>query len=332
MSREEANRIVQAAQQMLRARKAVKIALPTAAALGAGAAIAVGSTTGGGGVITGCYAGTTGAGVGRPLDGPTVKEYTEPPGALRVIDPSLPKTDTTTVGAAPEPEPARQCEPGETTITWDQTGPQGPQGERGPQGPAGGQGANGANGANGAPLIGETAFGMQNDAGEIFLKLDGVPGESAIKGESTVKLGGSPAGDAGDIKIDSFSLGAAAQTNIGSQSSGAGAGKATFQTFTITKQIDSASPKLFQAAATGETFKEGTLYFTHKLKGAQQNFLEIKLSDLQIKSIQDGASSGGAPEEEVTFDFLKIEETFLPNGNKSPGATVGWNVIENKAF
>jgi hypothetical protein len=43
--------------------------------------------------------------------------------------------------------------------------------------------------------------------------------------------------------------------NIGSQSSGAGAGKITFNPFSITGQIDIASPLLFQDVCTGEPIK-----------------------------------------------------------------------------
>ncbi len=90
MSAEEASRIAQAVQRMRNSKRALQIALPTAAALGAGAAVAVGSI-GGGGTITGCYASpnpsTNGNGV-RPTPNVTINNATEPPGALRVIDPS----------------------------------------------------------------------------------------------------------------------------------------------------------------------------------------------------------------------------------------------------
>lgn len=327
MSREEANQIVREAQRLRRSKRVLKIALPTAAALDAGAAIAVGSIPGGNGVITGCYAASTGAYVG--VDG----EYHQAPGALRVIDPSLAKTGTT-VGGPPIAEPARECSPEETQITWNQSGPTGPTGLTGATGPTGQQGGQGSSGQDGAPgssLIGETTFGMHNEAGSIFLKIDGLSGETAIKGESTIKGEAIPKSDAGYLKIDSFSLGAHGTSNIGSQSSGAGAGKATFETFTITKQIDSASPTLFQAAATGKHFPDATLFFTHKAKGGQQqNYLEIKLFNLGIATIQDGASSSGAPEEQVTFNFLKIEETYLQN--KGAPVTVGWDLATNKAL
>lgn len=295
---------------MLRARKAIKIALPTAAALGAGAAIAVGSIPGSDKTITGCYAGTTGATVGQDL------EYREPPGALRVIDPSLTNPNPAGGPNSP-PDPARECQGGETQITWNQTGPQGPTGPTGPTGSQGLAGGQGASGAPGTPLIGGTSFGLTNDAGLTFLKLDGIKGESLEKGH------------VGDLKLDSFSLGA--QGAIGSATGGAGAGKVSVQTFTITKPVDKTSPLLLQDAITGSHIKEAVLEFTHKLKGSEQDYLKLKIDDLLITSVQDGTSSSGEPQEQVTFDFLKIKSIFLPQGHKGAGETVGWNVVANKA-
>ena len=56
MSQDEAGRIARATERLRRTRGGVmKVALPTAAALGAGAAVALGSIPGGGGTFTGCY-------------------------------------------------------------------------------------------------------------------------------------------------------------------------------------------------------------------------------------------------------------------------------------
>ncbi|MGH2831528.1 MAG: hypothetical protein ACRDK2_02030, partial [Solirubrobacteraceae bacterium] len=134
MSREEANQIVQEAQRLRRTRRALKLALPTAAALGAGAAIAVGAIPGSDGTITGCYASPNPAtnSDGFP-NNVTINGVTEPPGALRVIDPSLPKT-VGPPGRQDIPNPAAQCNTEETQITWNQKGPAGPQGATGAAG------------------------------------------------------------------------------------------------------------------------------------------------------------------------------------------------------
>jgi type VI secretion system secreted protein Hcp len=308
MSAEEASRIARAVQRVRNSKRALQVALPTAAALGAGAAIAAGAVPGSDGTITGCYAGPNGATIVYPFsDG--INTVTDPPGALRVIDPSLPHTFTLPTGGQ-LPNPAAVCngKEEETQITWNQKGPQGPPG---PQGPAGAQGTAGESG-----LPGETNFGFDNASGNMFLKLDGIKGEST---DSKHK---------GDIEIESFQWGVG--RGIGSATGGAGAGKTSFQTFKITKTLDKSSPLLLGAATSGKHIKEADLLFAHKAGGKQTDYLEIKLENVLISSVQDGGSAKGAPQENVTFSFQKAEEIYLGANGKSQGK-VNINFAANKA-
>jgi type VI secretion system secreted protein Hcp len=302
MSADEASRIAQAVQRMKRSKRALQIALPTAAALGAGAAVAVGSIPGSDGTITGCYAATTGA---------VLEDRSQPPGELRVIDPSLPGTVTDPLSGQVTPNLAATCDPKqEKKITWNQSGPQGPTGPQGPAGSAGGQGPAGGQGAPGSPLIGGTTFGISG-GGNTFLKLDG------IKGESTDKI------HKGEIEIDGFAL--SAQGTIQASGGGGGAGK-TIQSFSITKTLDKASPLLFQAAATGKHIKDAVLSFTRKAGGKQQTYLKFEFEGILISSVQDGgASNKVAPTEQVSFAFQKCKATFYDSKGKS-GPAVSVNV------
>lgn len=318
MSAEEASRIAQAVQRMKRSKRVLQIALPTAAALGAGAAIAAGAIPGSDGTITACYASKTEDGVPQDI---TINDGREAPGTLRVIDPSLPHT-LTQPGAGPTPNLAAVCLPEEETqITWNQKGPAGPPGEPGKEGKAGGsgpsgnQGAPGGQGAPGTPLIGGTTFGVSG-GGNTFLKIDGIEGESTQKDHK------------GEIQIDSFSVSAQGAQGAGSQSSGAGAGKVSIQSFSITKTLDKSSPLLFQAAATGQHYKEAVLSFTRKAGGKEQTYLKFDFQNVLISSVQDGSSGGGQPSEQVTFAFQKVSEAFIePNGKT--GATVNFNLSTN---
>jgi type VI secretion system secreted protein Hcp len=309
MSQEEANEIVRETQRLRRSRRALKLGLPTAAALGAGAALAVAAIPGGDGTITGCYANKFNE--DTPENVQVFGNAIEPPGALRVINPNGARLPT---GG---PNPARECVPGESPITWNQSGPAGPQGPAGlpaVQSPAGPAGSQGPAGAPGAPLIGGTTFGLNNNAGETFLKLDGIIGGSTDKTHKQ------------DIQIDSFSFGAQA-AGTQSSSSGAGAGKASIQSFTITKPLDKASPLLLQAIGQGKTIKEADLLFCRKAGGEQQNYLEIKFSNVLVSSVLDGQSGGAQPTEQVTFVFQKASETFL--GTKGAGPTISFNTGVN---
>jgi len=300
---------------MRRSKRALQIAFPTAAALGAGAAIAVGAIPGSNGTITGCYAGQNGAVLTVNGDG----VVTEPAGALRVVDPTL-TIGGNPAGAPPDPL-ASKCEPQqETQITWNQKGPPGPQGVTGQQGlpgtpgtagVPGASGGAGAPGAPGSPLIGGTTFGISGN-GSTFLKLDGIKGESTDKDHK------------GEIAIDGFALSAQGATQA--SGGGGGAGKVSIQSFSITKKLDKSSPLLFQAAATGKHIKDAVLSFARKAGGEQKTYLKFEFQSILISSVQDGgASGGGAPTEQVSFAFQKCKETFYDSKGKA-GQAVSVNV------
>jgi type VI secretion system secreted protein Hcp len=287
MSQEEANRIARAVQRVRRTRNAgLKFALPTAAVLGAGAAVAIGSIPGGNGTITGCY-------LTDVANAPGLRY-----GQLRVIDTSQPAA---LPGGGPNPQGA--CLPDEQTITWNQRGPQGPQGVAG------------ARGLQGAPLIGETTFGLKNDEGGTFLKIEGIKGESLDHKHR------------GEINVESFSLSAGGGSTA--HGSGGGAGKQTISSFTITKKLDKASPLLFKAAASGQHYKEVTLSFAHKHRGVQQDYLQFKFFDVLISGVQDGVGHNQSPQEAITFNFAKVNETYL-SGSGKPIQKISINVAANK--
>ena len=277
MSQEEANRIVRAAERLRRTRRAgLKLALPTAVALGAGAAFAVGAIPGGDGTITGCY-----------ITNPDGQRY----GELRVIDPSLPAT----LPGTPGPNPQAACLGDEKTITWNQQGPQGLQGLPGGQG---------APGAQGQALIGQTTFGFgSSGSGKTFLKLDGIRGESQDKRHPD------------EIEISSFSLSASGAGGGGGSGSGASSGKTTISSFNFTKKLDRASPALFAAAVGGKHLKFADVFFARKAGRGQQDYLEFKFTDVLISGVQQG-SGGGTAKEQVTLSFHKATESFLGTDHK----------------
>lgn len=71
-------------------------------------------------------------------------------------------------------------------------------------------------------------------------------------------------GNAQFIKISSCNSDIEQTLNIGSQSTGAGAGKITFNPFKITKFIDAISPALFLNAASGTPFKTAEVFLSAK--------------------------------------------------------------------
>jgi type VI secretion system secreted protein Hcp len=134
---------------------------------------------------------------------------------------------------------------------------------------------------------------------DAFLKLDGIKGESQVKGFE------------GQIQIESFQWGVAqVVTNIGG--GGTGTGRPTRSDFVFTASSSNASPLLFVNCATGKHIKEGVL--TLRSAGeSQTNFSTIKLSNLLISAYnQAGDEDGSVPMDEVALNYTKIE--FAYNG------------------
>jgi type VI secretion system secreted protein Hcp len=156
---------------------------------------------------------------------------------------------------------------------------------------------------------------------DMFLKLDGIPGESQ---DSKHKE---------EIEIESFSWGLSnsGSTHVGG---GAGAGKAEFQDLHFVSRVSKASPKLFFACASGQHVQEATITF--RKAGAQQvEFLVYKLSDVLISSYQEGGSSGDiVPMDAFSLNFAKIEISYKeqkPDGSLGSEVAAGWDLKQVKA-
>ncbi len=143
---------------------------------------------------------------------------------------------------------------------------------------------------------------------------------SGVKGEGGSGLA------AGSIAIDSWSWGA-----YQSQSSGAGAGKVKFNEFSITRRIDSASPGLFQACASGATLATVVLTLSPPPPSgaAPGDTLVITFSRVHVASYSTSSSGGERPVESISFNFTKIQMDYHP---QSTSAVVhsGWDLATGK--
>lgn len=162
------------------------------------------------------------------------------------------------------------------------------------------------------------AMGMGTHA-DMFMKMDGVEGESFDDKHKN------------EIQLLSFSFGAAQPGSAG-YGGGSGVGKVQVHDFQLTKYFDKASPKLFEACATGK--HTATVVVTcRKAGGAQQEFLTFKLSDVIVTSISHSGSGGELlPTENVTLNFAKVEMEYKPQdekGNLGGVIKAGWDLQKN---
>jgi type VI secretion system secreted protein Hcp len=284
----------------------LKVLVPTVAALGAGAAIAVGQIGATGTTYTGCVLTTQES---------EQHTSTQPIGSVRVLDPAVNDDNTCTTDL-------------EEQITWNQQGPQGvtgPQGSQGPQGPPGATGATGPAGPSGTVSSGGSTdilmfLAPTNDLG----KLNSTP-----VGEATNPTN---ANATKAFELTSFSLGAMNTVSIGSASAGAGAGKVSFQGFQFVKPLDKYSATLFQDLASGTHLASVEIVVRKPGPAGMANpIVQYLLKTVFITSIHvDGAS--GHASETVQGEFASIQFV-LYGQTKSGQSTVssqgGWSQVTN---
>jgi type VI secretion system secreted protein Hcp len=148
---------------------------------------------------------------------------------------------------------------------------------------------------------------------DYFIKFDGIKGEST---DSKHK---------GEIDVESWSWG---ETQSGSGGpGGGGAGKVAIQDFHFMMRLNTASPGLMRACATGKHIKSAMLT-GRKAGKSQMEYLTFKFHDVLVSSFQTGGSeqSDDVPTDQVSLNFAKIEVSYRPQ--KSDG-TLG-NPVEFK--
>lgn len=80
---------------------------------------------------------------------------------------------------------------------------------------------------------------------------------------------------------------------------------------TVTKNLDKASPRLFQAYATGEHMREGRLSFIRTAASSPAEFLRYRLLELRVTSYSIGGTDS-MPLETVVLSFAKSEMEYRP--------------------
>jgi type VI secretion system secreted protein Hcp len=146
-------------------------------------------------------------------------------------------------------------------------------------------------------------------APELFLELDGIPGESADERHADA------------IEVFSFSWG------VGS----AGDARPSFSSFTFTKRVDRASPQLLLRVAGGQVIPSAV--FSVGDTANRQDFLEYCMTNVRVRDLSTAGSAGEAhPTESVSLDYGTLFQTYRrqnPDGSLSTPFTAGWDILRN---
>ncbi len=155
---------------------------------------------------------------------------------------------------------------------------------------------------------------------DMFLKLDGVTGESQ---DSSHK-------EEIDVLSWSWGLSQSGTTHMGG---GGGAGKVSVHDLSLTKYLDASSPTLQKFCANGKHVATGTL----TVRKAGENpleYLKIDLEEIIISSVSTGGSGGDDRlTENVSLNFKKFHTTYTPqsdDGTAGAAVEAKWNIAENK--
>ncbi|HEX7359182.1 MAG TPA: type VI secretion system tube protein Hcp [Bryobacteraceae bacterium] len=156
---------------------------------------------------------------------------------------------------------------------------------------------------------------------EIFLKLDGIEGESTKKDAEN------------QIELFSFSNGASNPSSV-SMGTGSGAGKVDLSSLSLQKQLDKASPKLFMACCKGTHIATGTMIVRESTGDADPKiYYQYDMKEVFVDSVSwGGAAGGGKPSESVSLSFKSIVISYWPqesSGTLGTKISDGWDVSTN---
>lgn len=138
----------------------------------------------------------------------------------------------------------------------------------------------------------------------------------------------------GIFEVEDFSFDIEQVLSIGSQSTGAGAGKVTFNPFSITRKIDKSSPEFYNKACSGTAFKKVALGARKAAGGTQTGgiYLVFSFKLVAVKTLA-WSYDDEAPKETITFEYGGLIVSYTqqkPDGSlNGPEFQKGWNRVKN---
>lgn len=161
--------------------------------------------------------------------------------------------------------------------------------------------------------------GTLSGAVDMFIKIEGVPGESK---DSVHK---------DEIDVLSWSWGMSNSSTL-HDGSGGGAGRANFDDLEVTKYVDKSTPLLMESCSSGVIYPSALLT-VRKAGEKPLEYIKIELTDVLVTSVSTGGSGGeDRLTENVTLNFRKFKVIYTEQKEDGTGGGVtefGWDIAAN---
>ena len=152
----------------------------------------------------------------------------------------------------------------------------------------------------------------------MFLKLDGIAGESTNKGHKD------------EIEVLSFSWGVTNASAIGNE--GRRRSRSTPTDISFVMHTNKATPLLFKACATGRHLKQGTLVI-EKAGAEPFAFYKVTLTDILVSSFQTNGEEELTDQFSLAYRTVKIEETAqTPKGTPGDTIAAAFDFVRHRAL
>lgn len=146
--------------------------------------------------------------------------------------------------------------------------------------------------------------------GAVSMTIQGINGDGTSRGPTAI-----------DVLSWSWGVSNPHTTTTG----GAGAGKASFSSFSIMKQYDKTSPLLALAVAKKTVLKSVVIYLDPRVAAGDSS--TITLSNVVIQNVEHSGAGGEGAQESVSFTYQKITWTYYDQktGSNFKG---GWDLAK----
>lgn len=215
-----------------------------------------------------------------------------------------------------------ECRGDSTAVQWNIQGPVGPQGSTGAAGPQGNTGPAGPAGAKGDT-------GPAGPSGSAGSAKSSVPGSQVVGTLTFTYTAPSTPSASYTVNLYGFSSSIEQVLSIGSQSSGAGAGKVTFNPVTMTLPIGPASVALMSAADSGAQLTSVSIVLYGANSTTTVETLDLSLVAVQTVSTSNDGAATSTPQVTASIEYGAYQVVLPGTNGQSTGPISSWNRVNN---